>query len=50
MWVSGGAGHPRSGPWRGASRPGLEPVGGGRGAGEWSSGGSCGMAGLHTNL
>ena len=25
------------------------PVGG-RGAGQWNSGGSCGMAGFHTNL
>ena len=24
--------------------------GGGRAAGQWSSGGSCGIAGLHTNL
>ena len=29
--------------------PGLELVEG-RGAGQWSSGGSCGMAGHHTNL
>ena len=45
----GGAGPHRYGPWGGAPPPGLEPVGG-RGAGQWNSGGSCGMAGLHTNL